>query len=211
MLYWAVDCKEQSDTPTYAPSKSKGKVTAGKSLPGGDLAAVCPIPLASRQAFIYDLMPSKSYTVRLRLEQWNGLTLVSHSSWVSIDASTLEISAVPNAPLRPVVHRTSSTTAQVTILRVPCNSNNSFACAEAYVIQKSIDAGAGSGSMSCCSSSEEDESEWRAVPKRRSQEWGTVTSVACVCTHPTTPEVVSSLDKVEVDLQVGKVRPKFPL
>lgn len=184
MLRWAVECSPQSAVEGSlhilqdAPRKRR---TAPGSKP---LGFSCFVPHTSQEVTIGDLSPSKCYTVRVRLEQLNGMALVSSSAWAQMDCSTLEITAVPAAPLRPVVHRVSPKSAQVTILQAPCcTDGKNYACAEAYVIQKMVgDANEAFGPS-----------------------WETITSIGCSCNHPTTPEVVGVLDKVEIEVEVDKV------
>lgn len=199
ILRWAVECTQlKNDESLDAITAQTKGVARSRKASRATQGTACIVPYASLDATLRGLEPSKSYCVRVRLEQWNGIAPVCTSKWTTVGCSTLEIAAEPAAPLRPVVNRVSGVLAQLTILRAPCCVDGKrFACAEAYDIQ-----------MQVVQSSEVAGSLDQDVSK---PEWKTITSKACTCTHPTTPEIIGILEKVDIEIEHDKVRECNPL
>ena len=195
ILRWAVECTQvKNDERLDAIAVQTQGVARSRKVPQASPGASCTVPFTLLEATLRGLEPSKNYCVRVRLEQWNGIAPVCTSKWTTVSCSTLEIAAEPAAPLRPVINRVSSSLAQLTILRVPCCiDTKKYACAEAYDIQMQV----GQTSEHARGSSNDD------GPRA---EWKTITSKACTCTHPTTPEIIGILEKVDIEIEHDKVR-----
>jgi hypothetical protein len=164
-LYWAVEFCRADDTEVLGEST---------------------FPLHCHEAPVSGLGPGVDYKIRLRLQLHQpSIAAPTHtSSWTTDIFSTMDVMAEPDTPPKPVVHRISSITAEVTILASPCKKGDKYKCAESYLLQRLEGALPDDDSR---------EDEWKSVPE-----------VTCACTHPKFPEIVPSLEKKRVPLCCDK-------
>eukprot|EP00960_Hanusia_phi_P046429 757823-Hanusia_phi.AAC.1 len=146
----------------------------------------CIFMLKIVNAPVTGLLPNTIYKIRLRLElrsSSSGPPVIT-SPWTTAVFSTLNVSDIPVPAPRPVVHRISSTMAEVTILAAPCKKGEEYLCAESYLLQRL------EGLLRDDDSREDD---WKSVPE-----------VTCSCTHPKFSDVIPSLEKKRVPLYADK-------
>ena len=165
-LFWAVEFCRADDT---------------------EVLGECQFPMAVREAPVTGLVPGVDYKIRLRLQFYQTPDHAAPSltsEWTTDVFSTLDVAGEPEIPPRPVVHRISSISAEVTILASPCKKANAYHCAESYLLQRL------EGVLPDDNSRDD---EWKSVPE-----------VTCACTHPKFPEIVPSLEKKRVPLSGDK-------
>lgn len=160
-LYWAIEFCRADDT---------------------EVLGECTFPLMLGEAPVTGLGPGVDYKIRLRLQffQTGVAAAIRTSSWTTAVFATMDVAAEPDRPPRPVVHRISSITAEVTILAAPCMKGNKYHCAESYLLQRLEGVIPDDNSR---------DDEWKSVPE-----------VTCACSHPKFPEIVPSLEKKRVPL-----------
>jgi len=154
-----------------------------------DVLGECEFPLQVASAPVTGLQANCEYKVRLRLQVAPanpGDQPAMASSFTAAVFQTLDVEGGPFTPPKPVVHRVSSTLSEVTILASPCQAKDgSYSCAQTWQLQRL------EGALPEDDSREED---WKSVPE-----------VTCSCLHPTTPEIVPSLEKKRVPLACDKI------
>ena len=163
-LFWAVEFCKADDTEVLGEST---------------------FPVVVHEAPVTGLGPGVDYKIRLRLQlhQPSVLVPLQTSSWTTDVFSTLDVAAEPDTPPKPVVHRISSTSAEVTILASPCRKVDKFYCAESFLLQRL---------EGVLPEDDSREDEWKSVPE-----------VTCACNHPKFPEIVPTLEKKSVPLHAG--------
>lgn len=164
-LFWSLEVAETADGPRLET----------KLLP----VSICESTIANLNA-------NKSYVFLLRMElRQTPIPSSVVSPWVTFTSSTKPVAGPPVTPPRPVVHRITSTLAEVTVLAAPCLLGDGYYCATKYFLERY-------------------EGELPAEQEGDSHEgWEEPEEVAITCMHPKAPEIVAEIEKKRFVLQQG--------
>jgi len=152
-----------------------------------EILGECIFPLSTSSAPVKGLQPCCEYKIMLRIEsrlvQTDPPTLAS--PWTADVFSTLDVSNIPARPPPPLLHRISSSMAELSILAAPCQREEGhYSCAQSYMIQR----------LEGPIPEDGNEESWKSVPE-----------VTSVCSHPTENELVPSLKHRRVPLTADRI------